>query len=173
MARHRRGKLGTRLDRMVHPYSSASAGYPSQICRRRFPACGAVSLSFLSLYRATLTMSATRSMRYKINGGETPPARIGPVFTVLGRCRRAVIPRRGRQAPHPLPLSPIGSEDGRSRSTTITWVDQKVDEDVKDGPPICHKESENPPVCRNELEHPALAPHGESSLAWAENRPLR
>ncbi|TKA55051.1 hypothetical protein B0A53_02526 [Rhodotorula sp. CCFEE 5036] len=80
-------------------------------------------------------------MRYKINGGEAPPARIGPVFTVLGRCRRAVIPRRGRQAPLPLPLSPIGSEDRRSRSTTITWVDQKVDEDVKDGPPICHKET--------------------------------
>lgn len=112
-------------------------------------------------------------MRYKINGGETPPARVGPVFTVLGRCRRAVIPRRSRQVPLPLPLSPTGSEDGRSRSTTITWVDQKVDEGVADAPPAGHKESENPPDCHKELENPPLAPHGEFTPAWAENRPLR
>ncbi|GAA5992498.1 hypothetical protein JCM10908_000850 [Rhodotorula pacifica] len=69
-------------------------------------------------------------MGYKVNGG-TPPSRTGPVFTALGRCIRLTRKRpHSRRAPIPLSpmaLSPAGSDDSRSRATTLTWADRKVE----------------------------------------------
>lgn len=65
-------------------------------------------------------------MRHKLEGGP-PPARTGPVFTFLGRGLKLMGARKDHCRP-PVPLSPVSSDDGRSRSTTITWVDEKVNE---------------------------------------------
>ncbi|GAA5862870.1 hypothetical protein JCM3774_006669 [Rhodotorula dairenensis] len=86
-------------------------------------------------------------MRHKLEGGPAP-SRTGPVFTLLGRgLKRMGAPKTHHRPPVPLsPTSPVGSDDGRSRSTTITWVDEKVDEGPAVVLSVCGKESPTTPT---------------------------
>ncbi|KAG0659493.1 hypothetical protein C6P46_005130 [Rhodotorula mucilaginosa] len=92
-------------------------------------------------------------MRYKAVGG-TPPSRIGPVFTVLGRCRTVITRRRRRTSP-PMAGFPTASEDGRSRSTTNAWIDQKVEEGTAIVKPVSKETSKTPFAAPHELPLPA------------------
>ncbi|GAA5951545.1 hypothetical protein JCM8115_005173 [Rhodotorula mucilaginosa] len=94
-------------------------------------------------------------MRYKAVGG-TPPSRIGPVFTVLGRCRTVIICRRRRTSP-PMAGFPTASKDCRSRSTTNAWIDQKVEEGTAVVEPACKETTTTPGTAPHELPLPASA----------------
>ena len=159
MAQHRWLSLGAHLDRVVHPHPRPPSHYPGQVRRRRVPASGAVSITVYALaheaFSPPLTPRTLHSMRYKAVGG-TPPSRIGPVFTIFGRCRTVIVGRRRRTSP-PMPVSPTSSEDCPSCSTTNAWIDQKVEE----GTAVVE------PACKEPATPPSTAPHGEYPPAWA------
>lgn len=143
---------------MVHPHPRPPSRYPGQVCRRRVPTSGAVSTTVYALaqeaFSPPLTPRTLHSMRYKAVGG-TPPSRIGPVFTVLGRCRTVIICRRRRTSP-PMAGFPTASKDCRSRSTTNAWIDQKVEE----GTAVVE------PACKETTTTPGTAPHGGCPPPW-------